>query len=75
MKIKKVSGTKSNPPKKKFNGSYLIFGKRGHRAFECHGPNKENNKKDRTNLDESKREMDDLCVILSECNLVRNLRE
>ncbi|XP_049410376.1 uncharacterized protein LOC125873490 [Solanum stenotomum] len=73
-KSKKASGPKSNPPKKKFNENCFNCGKRGHRATECRGP-KEEKKNDQANLFESKEEMNDLCAILSECNLVENLRE
>ena len=37
-KRKKASGPKSNPPKKKFNGSCFNCGKCGHKATECRGP-------------------------------------
>ncbi|XP_049349458.1 uncharacterized protein LOC125814031 [Solanum verrucosum] len=74
MKRKEAIGPKSNPPKKKFNGSCFNCGKRGHRATECRGPKKDK-KKDQANLDESKGEMDDLCAMLSQCNLVRNPSE
>ena len=73
-KIKKASSPKSNPPKKKFNGSCFNCGKRGHKATECKGP-KNDKKKDQANLAESKGEIDDLCAMLSECNLVGNPRE
>ena len=74
-KRKKASGPKSNPPKKKFNGNCFNCGKHGHRANECRGPKKDKKKKDQANLAESKGEMDDLCAMLSECNLVGNPRE
>ncbi|XP_049354726.1 uncharacterized protein LOC125819306 [Solanum verrucosum] len=64
----------SNPPKKKFNGSCFNCGKRVHRATEFRGPKKDK-KKDQANLVESKGNMDDLCSMLSECNLVGNPRE
>ncbi|XP_015158667.1 uncharacterized protein [Solanum tuberosum] len=73
-KRKKTSGPKSNPPKKKFNGSYFNCGKRGHKVTECRGPKKDK-KKNQANLVESKGEMDDLCAMLSECNLVGNPRK
>ncbi|XP_049363682.1 uncharacterized protein LOC125828429 [Solanum verrucosum] len=74
MKRKKASDPKSNPPKKKFNGSCFNCGKRGHKATECRGPKKDK-KQDQANLAESKGEMDDLYAMLSECNLVGNPRE
>ncbi|XP_049378212.1 uncharacterized protein LOC125842995 [Solanum stenotomum] len=73
MKRKKSSGPKSNPPKKKFNGSCFNCGKRGHRATECRGLKKDKN--DQANFVESKGETDALCAMLSECNLVGNPRE
>ena len=74
-KRKKASSPKSNPPKKKFNGNCFNCGKHGHRATECQGPKKDKKKKDRSNLAESKGEKNDLCPMLSECNLVGNPRE
>ncbi|XP_049348562.1 uncharacterized protein LOC125813121 [Solanum verrucosum] len=43
------------------------------RAIECQGPKKDK-KKDQGNLAESREEMDDLCAMLLECNLVGNPR-
>ncbi|KAL3361588.1 hypothetical protein AABB24_014453 [Solanum stoloniferum] len=73
-KRKKTSGPKSNLPKKKFNENCFNCGKCGYRATKCRGPKKDK-KKDQANLAESKEEMDDLCAMLSECNLVGNPRE
>ncbi|PHT54694.1 hypothetical protein CQW23_03180 [Capsicum baccatum] len=44
------------------------------RSRDCRAP-KKGKKKDQENLAESKKEMDDLCAMLSECNLVGNPRE
>ena len=44
-KRKKSSDPKSNPPNKKFNGSYFNCGKRGRRATECRGPKKDKKKR------------------------------
>ncbi|KAH0654259.1 hypothetical protein KY285_031717 [Solanum tuberosum] len=73
-KRRKASGPKSNPPKKKFNENCFNCDKRGYRATEYRGPRKDK-KKDQANLAESKEEMNDLCAMLSECNLVGNPRE
>ena len=73
-KKNKASYPKSNPPKKKFNGSCFSYGKRGHRATECRGPKKDKKKKDQANLAESKVEMDNLCAMLSEYNWIGNPR-
>ncbi|XP_069155773.1 uncharacterized protein [Solanum lycopersicum] len=45
------------------------------RVTECRSPKKDKKNKDQANLAESKGEMDDLCAMLSECNLVGNSRE
>ncbi|XP_069144482.1 uncharacterized protein [Solanum lycopersicum] len=74
-KRKKASGPKRNSPKKKFNGNYFNCGKHGHRDTECRDPKKDKKKKDQPNLAESRGEMDDLCAMFSECNLVGNPRE
>ena len=74
-KRKKTSCPKSNPPKTKFNESCFNYGKRNHRTTECRGPKKDKKNTHQKNLVESKAEMDDLCAMLSECNLVGNPRE
>ncbi|PHT38031.1 hypothetical protein CQW23_21604 [Capsicum baccatum] len=72
-KQKKVVN-ESNQPKKKFKGKYFNCGKIGHKSTDYRAP-KKGKKKDYENLAESKKEMDDLCAILFECNLVGNPRE
>ena len=74
-KRKKASGPKSNPPKNKFNGNRFNYGKHGHRVTECRGPKKDKKNNDQANLAESKGEIDYLCAMLSECNLVENPSE
>ncbi|KAF3623558.1 putative glucan endo-1,3-beta-glucosidase A-like [Capsicum annuum] len=49
------------------NGANII----GHKSTDCCAP-KKGKKKNQENLAESKKEMDDLCAMLSECNLVGN---
>ncbi|TMW85449.1 hypothetical protein EJD97_023132, partial [Solanum chilense] len=74
-KRKKAFGPKSKYPKKKLNGSCFNCRKPGHRATEYRGPKKDKKMKDQENLAEFKGEMDDLCAMLSECNLIGNQRE
>ncbi|KAF3623284.1 hypothetical protein FXO38_30828 [Capsicum annuum] len=52
----------------------LLMQKIGHKSKDYRAP-KKGKKKDQANFVESKKEMDDLCAILSECNLVGNSRE
>ncbi|KAF3655302.1 putative ankyrin repeat-containing protein-like isoform 2 [Capsicum annuum] len=65
---------RSNQPKKKFKGKCFNCGKIGPKSTDCRAPKKEK-KKDQENMAESKKEMDDLCAMLFECNLVGNPRE
>ncbi|XP_069148083.1 uncharacterized protein [Solanum lycopersicum] len=74
-KRKKTSGLKGNPPLKKFNGSFFNCEKCGHKATECWGPKKDKKKKDTKNFVEYRGEIDDLCAMISECNLVDYSRE
>uniref|UniRef100_A0A1S4DRH9 Retrovirus-related Pol polyprotein from transposon TNT 1-94-like beta-barrel domain-containing protein n=1 Tax=Nicotiana tabacum TaxID=4097 RepID=A0A1S4DRH9_TOBAC len=46
----------------------------GHKATECRAPKKDK-KKSQVNMIEKNDEIDDLCAMLSECNLVGNPRE
>ncbi|PHT60131.1 hypothetical protein CQW23_02494 [Capsicum baccatum] len=73
-KKRKKAGSKSNQPKKKFKGKRFNCGKIGHKFMDCLSL-KKGKKKDQANLAESKKEMDDLCVMLFECNLVGNPSE
>lgn len=72
-KWKKV-GQESNQPKKKFKGKCFNRGKIDYKSADCRAP-KKGKKKDQANMVESKKEVDDLCAMLSECNLVGNPRE
>lgn len=74
MKRKKSFGPKSNSPTKKFNRSFFNCGKRARRDTEYQCPEKDK-KKYQANLAEPKEEMDDLCAMLSECNLFGSPRE
>ncbi|XP_075083587.1 uncharacterized protein LOC142167321 [Nicotiana tabacum] len=73
-KRKKSSGPKNYPSKKKFKGNCHNCVKVGHKATECRAPKKDK-KKSQANMIEKNDEIDDLCAMLSECNLVGNPRE
>ncbi|KAF3662036.1 Glutamate dehydrogenase A [Capsicum annuum] len=73
-KKRKKFGHESNQPKKKFKKKCFNCGKIGQKSTDCCTP-KKRKKKDQENIAESKKEVDDLCVMLSECNLVGNPRE
>ncbi|PHT72641.1 hypothetical protein T459_23426 [Capsicum annuum] len=70
----KKSGNARNQPKKKFKEKFFHCGKIGHKSTVFRTPKKVK-KKDQANVAESKKETDDLCTLLSECNLVGNPRE
>ncbi|CAN1841482.1 Retrovirus-related Pol polyprotein from transposon TNT 1-94, partial [Linum perenne] len=69
------SGTKTqkNTKKQKFLGSCYNYGKTGHRVSTCKAPKKQNKGKGQANVVED--DVDDFCVVLSECNMVGNPRE
>ncbi|KAM3250741.1 hypothetical protein P3S67_023163 [Capsicum chacoense] len=73
-KNRKKVGQESNQPKKKFKRKCFNCGKFGHKSMNCRTPKKEK-KKNQANMTESKKEIDDLCAMLTECNLVGNPRE
>ncbi|XP_070047382.1 uncharacterized protein [Nicotiana tomentosiformis] len=73
-KRKKSSGPKNYPSKKKFKGNCHNCGKVGHKAAECRAPKKDK-KKSQADMIEKNDEIDDLCAMFSECNLVGNPRE
>ncbi|XP_075103692.1 uncharacterized protein LOC142178261 [Nicotiana tabacum] len=73
-KRKKSSGPKNYLSKKKFKGNCHNCGKVGHKAADCRVPKKDK-KKSQANMIEKNDEIDVLCTMLSECNLVRNPRE
>ncbi|PHT59579.1 hypothetical protein CQW23_01942 [Capsicum baccatum] len=64
----------SNQPKKNFKGKYFNYGKIDHKSTDFHVP-KKGKKTDQVNMIESNKECDDLCTMLSEYNLVGNLRK
>ncbi|XP_075110198.1 uncharacterized protein LOC142181242 [Nicotiana tabacum] len=66
-KRKKASGPKNYPSKKKFKGNCHNCGRSGHKAVDCRAPKNDKKKKNQANMVED--EMEDLCAILSECNL------
>ncbi|PHU10351.1 Pathogenesis-related protein 1B [Capsicum chinense] len=63
-----------NQPKKKFKGKCFNYDKIGHKSTDCRSP-KKGKKNNQANMIESNKECDDLCAMLSECNLVGNPRE
>ncbi|KAF3641702.1 putative glucan endo-1,3-beta-glucosidase A-like [Capsicum annuum] len=73
-KERKKAGHESNQPKKKFKGKCFNCGKIGHKLIDCRAP-KKGKKKDQAIVAESKKETDDLCAMLFECNLMKNPRE
>ncbi|XP_070016872.1 uncharacterized protein [Nicotiana sylvestris] len=68
-KRKEASGPKYNPRKKRFSRNCYNCGKAGHKSTECRAPKKDK-KKGQANMIEKHDDVDDLCVMLSECNLV-----
>ncbi|XP_009628760.1 uncharacterized protein [Nicotiana tomentosiformis] len=73
-KRKKPSGPKNYPTKNKSKGNYHNCGKVGHKVANYRAPKKDK-KKSQASMIEKNDEIDDLCAMLSECNLVGNLRE
>ncbi|XP_060186530.1 uncharacterized protein LOC132615941 isoform X2 [Lycium barbarum] len=70
-KRKRASGGKNVPSKKKFKGSCYNYGKIGHMASDCRAPKKDKEKKKgQANMAEMNNEVDNLCAMLSECNLL-----
>lgn len=60
--------------KKRFKGSCYNCGKPGHRSSECRAPKNVNKNKGQANIVEDD-DIDNLCDVLSECNLVGNPKE
>ncbi|XP_070022483.1 uncharacterized protein [Nicotiana sylvestris] len=73
-KRKKASGPKYNPSKKRFSGNCYDCGKVGQKSTECRAPKKDK-KKGQANIIEKHDDVDDLCDMLFECNLVGNPKE
>ena len=77
-KRKKSNGQISEQAQKKFKGNCYNCGKAGHRSSNCHAPRKDKNKgkgKSQANIMEKMEDADDLCAMISECNLVGNPKE
>ena len=77
-KRKKSNGQKSEQAKKKFKGNCYNCGKDGHKSSDCHAPIKDKNKgkgKSQANIMENIEDTDDLCAMISVCNLVGNPKE
>ncbi|XP_070050122.1 uncharacterized protein [Nicotiana tomentosiformis] len=73
-KRKRSSGQTKEHNKKKFKGSCYNYGKTSDKASDCRLP-KKNKKKGQANIVEKNDDIDDLCAMLSECNLVGNSKE
>ena len=68
-------GRSQNRPRRNFKGNCYNCGKAGHRSSGCHAPRKVKNKgkgKSQANIVEKMEDADDLCAMISECNLVGN---
>jgi len=73
-KRKKSYGPKNYPSKKKFKGNCHNYGKVGYKAMDCRAPKKDK-KKSQANMVENIDEIEDLCIMLFECSLVKNLKK
>ncbi|XP_070007954.1 uncharacterized protein [Nicotiana sylvestris] len=73
-KRKNPSRPKSNPSKKRLKGNFYNCRKAGHKSADCRAPKKDK-KKGQANMIEKHEDIDDLCAMLSECNLVGNPKE
>ncbi|XP_055803610.1 uncharacterized protein LOC129872713 [Solanum dulcamara] len=71
-KRKKPFGPKNYPSKKKFKGDCHNCGKTKHKAVECRVPKKKK-KKDQANMVDTNGDVENLCAMMTECNLVGNL--
>ncbi|XP_055815570.1 uncharacterized protein LOC129885347 [Solanum dulcamara] len=70
-KRKKPFSPKNYPSKKKFKEDCHNCGKTGHKAVECRAPKKEK-KKGQTNMVDTNGDVENLCAMMTECNLVGN---
>ncbi|PHT55203.1 hypothetical protein CQW23_03689 [Capsicum baccatum] len=70
-KKRKKVGQKINQSKKKFKRKYFNCDKIRHKSTDFRAL-KKGKKKDQANMAESKKEVDNLCAILFECNWVGN---
>ncbi|XP_070029916.1 uncharacterized protein [Nicotiana sylvestris] len=73
-KRKRSSGQTKEQNKKKFKGNCYNCEKVGHKSPDCRLPKKDK-KKGQANIVEKNDDIDDLCAMLSECNLVGNPKE
>jgi len=64
---------KNLPTKKKFKRNCYNCGKNGHMSDDCRAPRKDK-KKGQANIVETTKEVDNLCGMLSQCNLIKNSR-
>ncbi|XP_070022222.1 uncharacterized protein [Nicotiana sylvestris] len=73
-KRKRSSGQTKEQNRKKFKGNCYNYGKVGHKSPDCRLPKKDK-KKGQANIVENNDDIDDLCAMLSEYNLVGNQKE
>ncbi|XP_049390257.1 uncharacterized protein LOC125854718 [Solanum stenotomum] len=75
-KRKKSNGQKSEQAKKKFKGNCYNCGKAGYKSSDYRAPRKDKDKdKGKANIVEEMEDADDLCAMISKCNLVGNPKE
>ena len=77
-KRKKSKGKKSEQAKKKFKGNCYNCVKDGQKSSDRHAPRKYKNKgkgKSQANIVEKMEDSDDLCAMISKCNLFGNPKE
>ncbi|KAM3250568.1 putative protein isoform X1 [Capsicum chacoense] len=70
-KKRKKAGQKNNQSKKKFKRKCFNYDNISHKSTDCRA-SKKGKKKDQENMAESKKEVDNLCAMLFECNWVGN---
>ncbi|KAL3339254.1 hypothetical protein AABB24_028076 [Solanum stoloniferum] len=77
-KRKKSNRQKSEQAKKKFKDNSYNCGKADHNSSDCRAPRKDKDKdtgKSQANIVEEMKDANDLCAMISECNLVGNPKE